>query len=177
MKPFILALFVSSLTWSAHAAFLTTPGPTVKVSSATAKSSSTTVTQPIVEPSYWVTPIQDVVAFHQKEIETLNALIEHWNVIAAEATKRQRDLEQEIQGKTDRVEDLQTQKTKTSRQEASQLRKELKKANKDLLSIDKEFKNLRKQLTAEMRKRGKKSQLIYKALYQQVIMDIQKAVE
>lgn len=126
-------------------------------------------------PAGCVASLQQIVAYHEKEIADLKQRIARWDVKMGATIKRQQELEKESKAKLKKREELLSQNTKASKKEANALKKEISKIQKDLQSVHKERKIQVKDLSAELKALSQESSQSFKATYQQAISDIQKS--
>lgn len=119
-------------------------------------------------------PLKTVVTFHENETQSLKELMRLWDEKAGPALKRRRELEQDVQSKTEKVAELQSQKTKAGKKEASGVKREISRLKKDIQAIDKSLKSHRKELGNEIRELSRSSQESLKDSWQQAINEIQK---
>ena len=128
---------------------------------------------PAVVPDQ-VLPLQDLVAFHEKEIESLKQLIAQWSMQIQTTIERRQDLEKTIESRARRLEELRQEGTKTSRAQAAQLNKEIARLKKDQSAIDRELKKQAKDLAKETQEASEDAEQTLKDTYQQTADKIQE---
>jgi flagellar motility protein MotE (MotC chaperone) len=122
-----------------------------------------------------VTPLQDLVTFHETEISSLKQRIARWDAKVQATVKRRQGLEEDVQAKRQKIDELLKQDTKAGRKEADRLKKDLARVNKDIAAIVKELKGQSKDLAEEVGDVSKETQQALKDAYQQAIQEIQKS--
>ena len=194
MKPILTSALIFGMSWAVRAVDaektggVAAPEATVTSSETAASAAIATSTEtkvalttpamvdPAPKPSLaLVTPLQDLVVFHEKEITSLKGMIDRWDARIGTVVKRREGLAQDVQAKNAKIAELSKQSTRASKQEAERLRKEVGRINKDIAAISKELKAHSKDLVTDLKDIQRESQAAQRIAYQQAIADAQKA--
>jgi hypothetical protein len=187
MKRPLAALILMGCTVSAYAVEktgdLTADVPAVStpaVSTPAVTSSDVELSTPAAAitppaPIAFIAPLQNVVAYHEKEIVSLQQLMKQWNTKVGAVVQRQKAMEEDVKAKSQKILDLNKENSKSSKREAGRVSKDIAQINKEISLIKKERSELQKDFAKELKEAARDDQQALKEVYQQAGLKVSQS--
>jgi hypothetical protein len=126
----------------------------------------------MAQPIGFVAPLQDLLAYHKKEIASLKQLIQQWNSRVGAMIQREQGMQQDVKAKTQKIADLEKENTKAGKREAARVTKDIARITKEIGLVKKERAELQREFMKELREISKESQQGLKDAYQQTTLKV-----